>query len=251
MAAGQSGKNLSEAGIIIQARMGSTRLPQKVLMPIGASNMFSILVKRLKKAGLPVVLATSVLPADDRLEEAAHQLDIGCYRGSEEDVLSRYYEAARAHHLQVIVRVTGDNPLLDGELIRQYVDLYVQTGNENLYMSTSPGKTFPVGISFEIFSFGMLETAFNRSESLKEREHVTPYFYTSPGRYDIYPVNYEFDKSFYRLTVDTADDLALIRTLIEQYNADNLGYRDIIAILDKEQNLAHMNVHVSQKKWNE
>ena len=251
MAVGQSGKKLPEAGIIIQARMNSTRLPQKVLMPIGASNMFSILVKRLKEAGLPVVLATSDLPANDRLEEVSRQLGIGCYRGSEEDVLSRYYEAAKANGLQVVVRVTGDNPLLDGSLIRQYVDQYIQLGNENLYMSTSLGKTFPVGISFEIFSFRMLETAWNKADSPKEREHVTPYFYTSPGLYDTFPIVYETDKSAYRLTVDTDDDLALIRILIEKYNADSLSYRDIISILDKDQELSHMNVHVSQKKWYE
>src|ERR1051325_11008681 len=118
MAAGQSGKQEVKVGIIIQARMGSTRLPNKVLMPLGTSNLLQVLVERLKLSGLPIVLATSDLPENNSLEEAASQLGISCYRGSEEDVLSRYYEAAKANSLEVIVRVTGDNPLIDGAWIR-------------------------------------------------------------------------------------------------------------------------------------
>jgi len=251
MAAGQSGKQEVKVGIIIQARMGSTRLPNKVLMPLGTSNLLQVLVERLKLSGLPIVLATSDFPENNSLEEAASQLGISCYRGSEEDVLSRYYEAAKANSLEVIVRVTGDNPLIDGAWIRSYTDQYVQMASENLYMSTSIGKTLPIGMSFEIFHFKMLEAAWSKATDPREREHVTPFFYTNPALYDMFPVAYEVDRSMYRLTVDTAEDLKLISILIEKYHADQLSYKDIISILDEEQSLSKINTHIPQKKWNE
>jgi len=251
MEVGQSGKQISKAGIIIQARMDSIRLPGKVLMTIGSSTMFEILIKRLKKSELPIVLATSDAKSNDRLVAVAQGLKIFFYRGSEHDVLSRYYEAAKANNLRVVVRVTGDNPLVDGEFIRRYVDEYIKLDNENLYMSTGISKTLPVGISFEIFSFSMLETAYKRASSIKEREHVTPYFYTHPELYDFFPVRHETDKSAYRLTVDTMQDLELVKLLVEEYNADELTYKEIISIMDKDGDLSNINIHVRQKKWNE
>jgi spore coat polysaccharide biosynthesis protein SpsF len=251
MEAGQSGKQIPKAGVIIQARIDSIRLPGKVLMPIGSSSLFEILVRRLKKSGLPIILATSTTNSNDRLVTVAQQLGIAFYRGSEEDVLSRYYEAAKANNLRIIVRVTGDNPFADGELISHYVNEYIQLNNENLYMSTGISKTLPIGISFEIFNLSMLETAYKKASSIKEREHVTPFFYTNPQLFDFFPVGYETDKSAYRLTVDTEEDLELARILVEKYNADNLNYKEIISIIDKNKDLSNMNVHVHQKKWNE
>jgi spore coat polysaccharide biosynthesis protein SpsF len=251
MEVGQSGKQIPKAGIIIQARMDSVRLPGKVLMTIGSSTMFEILVKRLKKSGLPIILATSDANSNDKLIAVARALEILFYRGSEDDVLSRYYEAAKANNVRVIVRVTGDNPLVDGEFIRCHVDDYIKLNNENLYMSTGISKTLPVGISFEIFSFSMLETAYRRASTIKEREHVTPYFYTHPELYDFFPVMHATDKSAYRLTVDTMQDLELIRLLVEEYNADKLTYKEIISVMDKDRDLSNINIHVRQKKWNE
>ncbi|MEP6682000.1 MAG: glycosyltransferase family protein [Parafilimonas sp.] len=254
MAVGQFGKymNIAEAGIIIQARMDSVRLPGKVLMKLGNSTVFEILIKRLKKAGLPIVLATSKLASNNKLIFAAEQLKISCFRGSEENVLSRYYEAAKMYNLKIIVRVTGDNPFTDGELLRYYVEEYIRLKNINLYISAGgPKKTFPTGISFEIFSFEMLEAAYKNATDIKQQEHVTPYFYTNPDVYDVVYITNESDKSAYRLTLDTEEDLVLIKTLVEKYNADNLNYKDIIEVLDRDQNLSVINKGIKQKKWNE
>jgi spore coat polysaccharide biosynthesis protein SpsF len=238
-----------KAGIIIQARMDSTRLPGKVLMPAGSSTIFEILIKRVKESGLPVILATSETSSNDVLERKANELSIGCYRGSEEDVLSRYYEAAKTYKLDVIVRITGDNPFSDGRFIRKYVDEYINLNNQNLYISTGSKKTLPLGISFEIFSFQMLEAAYKNATDIKQKEHVTPYFYTNPQLFTIMPVSYSTDKSAYRLTLDTNEDLILIKTLIEEYNAADLGYEDIISIMDNNPYLQAINSDVKQKKW--
>ena len=251
MAAGRPGKQLPKAGIIIQARMDSTRLPGKVLMPLGGSTMLDILVSRLKESRLPLILATSMLPSNDVLEAKARELDIICHRGSEEDVLSRFYDAAKAAELDIIVRVTADNPLLDGKLVRSYVDEYIKQENDNLYLSTSLKKSLPIGISFEIFSFHMLETAYKNAVTIQEREHVTPYFYNDQAACDKIPVKYISDKSAYRLTVDTEKDLQLIRILIEEYHAATLSYIDIISIMDREKDLVDINTGIVQKKWNE
>ncbi len=251
MAVGRHGNELPRAGIIIQARMDSTRLPGKVLMPLGNSTMFEILVSRLKESRLPLILATSTLPSNDLLAEKAKELDIICHRGSEEDVISRFYDAAKAAKLDIIVRTTGDNPLLDGNLVRNYVEEYIQLKNDNLYMSTSLEKSLPLGISFEIFSFHMLETAYEKAQTIQEREHVTPYFYNGQATYNRLPVKHTSDKSAYRLTVDTEADLQLMRMLIEKYHASTLSYIDIISILDQEKELVDINTGIVQKKWNE
>ena len=250
MEVGRSGKEPGiRAGIIVQARMASIRLPGKVLMPVSTGNLFEILVRRLRLSGMPVILATSQLHSNDPLVETAARMGMDYYRGSEEDVLGRYYETAKAFDLQIIVRATGDNPLLDGRLVRMHVDEYIRSGKDRLYMSTHINKTFPDGLSFEIFNFQMLEEANRNGRSLKEREHVTPYFYTNPGLFDIQPIVYKKDKSADRLTVDTEDDFRLVKTLVEDFQADELGYEEIMGIMDQHPNLSGINASVQQKKW--
>lgn len=249
MAVGQHGNQLPQAGIIIQARMDSTRLPGKSIISLGKATMLDILVKRLETSGLPIILATSTLASNDALEVKARELGIVCHRGSEDDVLTRFYDAAKTAKLDVIVRATGDNPLLDGKLVRKWVDEYIRLNKEKLFMSTVLGKkTLPLGITFEIFNFGMLEDAWRNAATPSEREHVTPYFFNMPGRNEIISIGHDTDKSFYRLSVDTEDDLKLMRTLINQYNADELSVEEIIAVLDGDSDLANTNVHIEQKK---
>jgi len=139
--------------IILQARMNSERLPGKVMKQIGGTPIIGILIRRLKQSELPIILATSTNIENDELVEYAKSLDVQIFRGSEDNVLERYYLAAKSVNAKTIIRVTGDNPLLDGRFLLENVNNYCNLNDERAYLSTGLSHSFPLGISIEIFSF--------------------------------------------------------------------------------------------------
>ncbi|SDX67477.1 cytidylyltransferase domain-containing protein [Hymenobacter psychrophilus] len=240
---------MKKFGIISQARMTSTRLPGKVLKLIGGRPLLDYHVARLQASGLPLYLATTTNATDDPLAAfgAAHQLPV--WRGPEDDVLARYQQCAAAHALDVIVRVTSDCPLLDGELIAQAVQQYLAADNPRLYLSNVLERTYPRGFDFEVFSRELLEEAFHHATTVSDREHVTPYIHQNrSGRVQFQHVTRPTDRSAYRLTVDTAEDFELIRRLLEEHQADALGAEELIALLEKHPELVAINAHIEQKK---
>jgi spore coat polysaccharide biosynthesis protein SpsF len=238
--------------IILQARMGSQRLPGKILKKVKGIPLLKILLYRLKKANLPIIIATSDAPENDILEDLAKNTAISVFRGSEDNVLSRYYHAALEANARVIIRLTGDNPLIDGEFLRSRVDEFCDHFNERNYFSLGRSKSFPLGMSFEIFSFTLLKEAFLNSTLPGEFEHVTPYMHQNrPGNINILQLTRSVNRYHYRLTVDTPDDFKLIKTLVEDYNCIDMSMEEIISILDKNPHLCTINESVIQKKWNE
>jgi spore coat polysaccharide biosynthesis protein SpsF len=238
--------------IILQARMNSERLPGKVMKLIGGIPMIGILIKRLKKSDLPIILATSSNIENDVLVEYAKSWDVQVYRGSENNVLERYYFAAKSVDAQTIIRVTGDNPLLDGELLRDSVNYYCSLNDERTYLSTGLSHSFPLGISVEIFSFSLLEEAYINAIHLGEFEHVTPYMHQNkPGNINIIKIARKENRYHYRLTVDTPDDFFLNQKLIEEFQCDQLNMDEIIKILDENEELQQLNHSIIQKKWDE
>ena len=242
---------MQRAGIISQVRMGSTRLPGKVLLPAAGRPLLDYHVARLRQSGLPVLLATTTAPADDVLADyaAAHGLD--CHRGSETDVLARYYETAQRFGLDVIVRVTSDCPLVDGTLIGAAVGRYLADANPLEFRSNSLVRSFPRGLDFEIFSMEMLTEAHAQATLPFEREHVTPYFKTNPAtagrvlnRDELCPGG---DFSRFRITLDTAEDYAVIRALIEQYQAADLDVANLLDLLEAHPEIMALNAHIEQK----
>jgi spore coat polysaccharide biosynthesis protein SpsF len=235
--------------VIIQARMNSERLPGKVMKPIRGVPMIGIMIKRLKNAGYPVILATSVNPENDILSQYAKDQGIGIYRGSENNVLERFWFAAKENGADYIVRVTGDNPLVDGLFIRTTIES-IQDFGQNTFFTTTKSKTFPIGTGFEYFSFCLLEKAYKNSDLTYFKEHVTPYMHQNvPGDIKILTISRDTSKLHYRLTVDTIEDFTLIKTLIEKYNADNLTIDQIISVLDSNPDLTKINMCIKQKKW--
>ncbi|MCC2545233.1 glycosyltransferase family protein [Hymenobacter sp. BT175] len=231
--------------------MGSTRLPGKVLLAAGGATMLEHHVQRLRQSSFPIFLATTALPIDDVLAEFALVHGLPCYRGSEADVLSRYYEAARQFGLGTIVRVTSDCPLIDGELVGAAVGRFLNNADAWEYRSNSIVRSYPRGFDFEIFSFEALREAYEQARLPYEREHVTPYLKSNPamaGRLRIEDEVYaEGDFSRFRITLDTPEDFELIRRLMEEHKAQHLSHPQIINLLNQHPELVAINAHIEQK----
>ncbi|GAB3295591.1 cytidylyltransferase domain-containing protein [Hymenobacter tenuis] len=238
-------------GIISQARMGSSRLPGKVLMTARGITMLEFHVNRLQASGLPLYIATTTLAADDLIEDQCFKLSIPCFRGSSDDVLSRYFEAAKQFGLDALVRVTSDCPLIDGKLVSKGVERYLAAEDSHLYLSNGIVRTYPRGLDFEVFSMEMLTDAQCNATSLSDREHVTPYIHQNrSGKIQYAHITRATDASALRLTLDTVEDYTLLRTLLEEYNADKLDEADLVNLMNAHPELVNLNASIEQKRYN-
>jgi spore coat polysaccharide biosynthesis protein SpsF (cytidylyltransferase family) len=238
----------AKTAAIIQARMGSTRLPGKVMMDLGGETVLARTVLRLRRARLvqEIVIATTTARADDVIIRECQRLHVPVYRGSETDVLDRYYHASLESGSDVVVRVTSDCPLIDPEL----VDETVRTLREQHadYASNVSPRTYPRGLDTEAFTVPALGRVWREAHESHQREHVTPYFHEHPKRFRLASASGPSDYSRYRWTVDTAEDLELIRTIYSRFgNQDHFGWRDVIALMESEPELAEVNSRVFQK----
>ncbi|WDV46143.1 glycosyltransferase family protein [Clostridiaceae bacterium M8S5] len=241
-----------KTGVIIQARMGSTRLPNKVMKKIKDKTVLSHVIERVKKCKLidDIIIATTTSVKDDIIEKEANRCGVKSLRGSEEDVLSRYYYAAKENDLDIIVRITSDCPLIDPKVTDELIDYYL---NSNFDIVTNAGadlskRTYPRGLDTEVFSFLALEEAFDKACEKYQREHVTPFIYENCKNTYHYmnPVDY----SRYRLTLDTKEDLKLIEEIYDRlYKGRHDFYlEEIMDIFNKELELYDINAHIEQKE---
>jgi spore coat polysaccharide biosynthesis protein SpsF len=241
-----------QAVAIIQARMGSTRLPGKMLLPIidnkGALELMLERVRRTRQLE-KIVVATTTSPNDDRIADLCKRLGYDCFRGSEVDVLARYYRTALAFGSpEVIVRLTGDCPLHDPDIIDIVVKEYLK-GNCD-YVSNASKCTFPDGLDVEVFSFSALEKA-QREASLKsEREHVTSYMWEHPAIFKITNVEYKKDLSDKRWTLDEKEDYEFIKCIYKNLykRKPTFGMDDILKLLAKHPELEEINRHISRNE---
>lgn len=209
-------------------------------------------LERLLSTGIPVIVATTTNSADDPIASLAHVHGASVFRGDEHDVLHRFASAARQAEVDTIVRVTADCPLIDPALIVRGVRRYVELGDPHAHVSNVLQRTYPRGFDFEVFSALALADADRMATEHTEREHVTPYLYTNrSGSATIHAITQNRDASRYRVTLDTDEDLRVIRELIEVHGADELSVSQIIEILDSHPDLVAMNKHVEQKKLGE
>lgn len=236
-------------GIITQARSTSTRLPRKVLIKLGTKTVLQHHLSRLEWSLIPVYVATTSNSTDDEIAALCEQLKIPCYRGNEEDVLSRYYECAIKFQLDVIVRVTSDCPLIDGHLIKEGVAIFLDSRN-GTYLSNCVDRTYPRGFDFEVFSFTDLENAFKNAIEKTEREHVTPFIRNPLKNKSLFNESFARakDASKFRITLDEEDDLKLLKILIEDYNLEEKASEEIISFLESHPEIAKINSSVEQKK---
>jgi spore coat polysaccharide biosynthesis protein SpsF len=207
-------------------------------------------IERLKWSGYPIIVATTSNSTDDVVFSFADTIGVACFRGDEQNVLSRYYQAALQADLDIIVRVTSDCPLIDGRLIEAGIDEYIQRNEPRLYLSNALKRSYPRGFDFEIFSFELLSEAYNNASLQPDLEHVTPYINRNrSGNVVFGDISYVSDKSNYRITLDEKDDYTLLKRLIEEWHAYEKGHEDIINILDTHPELIKVNAHIEQKKY--
>ena len=234
---------------VLQARTGSTRLPGKVLLPLGGRPMLHLIVERVRgsRALSELVIATTTDSRDDAIGRLAGELGVGCFRGSEEDCLDRYYQAARQSRADVVVRLTGDNPLVDGDFVDWVVGRYRAADPACDYADTSISKTFPLGLSVEVFSFEALATAWREDDNPAWREHVTPFIYRQPHRFRTLHLASPEDFSRIRATVDTPEDLIVMRHVYEHFGNRPFSWRDAVALLQSRPEWLSLNRAVPQK----
>jgi spore coat polysaccharide biosynthesis protein SpsF len=221
-------------------------------MDIGGQSALSRVVQRLRRAKLlhNVVVATSLDPRDEAIVTECARLQVPCFRGSEDDVLDRYYRAAQAWPSDALVRITADCSLIDPVIVDQAIEVFLKDGSD--YASNSIQDTYPLGMSAEVFTAAALEQAWGGARKAYEREHVTPFFYEHPELFRISSIAAPRDYTHHRLTLDTADDLQLIRAVYANFdNQDNMGWRDVVGLLELHPEIAALNSHVVQKPVHE
>lgn len=242
---------------IIQARMGSSRFPGKSLVNIGEWSLIELVLKRAKRSSKiqEVILATSENQKDDVLESHVQQLGFPVFRGSEEDVLSRFVYAAIEYAPTTVVRITGDCPLLSPSLIDKAIDCFIRKQVDYLALSIGEEKrkAYPRGLDVEVAKFSSLCEAAEKATKKFEREHVMPYLYTHEKSYSTFILEpeSEFSRPNYRLCVDTNQDLNFIRKLYEHFSNRliDVEYQEIIQYLDLHPELVSINQSVKQKHF--
>jgi len=234
---------------IVQARMGSTRLPGKVLMDISGKPMLWHVINRLKHAKLldEVIVATTTNKEDDIIEKICRDFEWSFYRGSSEDVLGRYFMAAKEQNADSIVRITSDCPLIDPEIVDLVIKSHINSGAD--YTSNTIKRTFPRGLDTEVFSFSALKKAHSEAKDYAEREHVSAYLYQHPDLFKLHNVENNINLAHLRWTVDEERDLMLVREIYKRlyHKARIFLLEDIIKALQIEPHIAEINKDIKQK----
>ncbi|MEK9133623.1 MAG: glycosyltransferase family protein [Pseudomonadota bacterium] len=229
---------------ITQARMGSTRLPGKVMMDLAGEPMLVRHVNRVQRMRTldGVIVAASTQPADDVIVRLCKERGWTSFRGSEEDLLDRYYQAALQHRADVVVRVTSDCPLIEPAVVDRLVGEFLDRQPDLDYACNFlPRKTFPHGLDAEVMRFDALERAWRESRDPVWREHVTLPILRNPDRYRIHGMTNDVDYSYLRWTVDEAEDLEFVRRIYDHFGHDRFSWHEVIALLDTHPEWTEIN----------
>jgi len=240
--------------VIVQARMGSTRLPGKIMKDLNGKPLLTRMIERLKKAKKPdkIVIATTNLPEDNPIIELCKHENYDFFRGSANDLLDRHYQCAKKFNAKVISKIPSDVPLIDPSIIDTLFNFY--ENNNYDFVSNLHPPSFPDGFDVEIFSFEILRNAWENSIKNFEREHTTPYFWENPQKFSIgnvlEPEGNDFSKK-YRLTIDYDEDYEVINNIFSNLYPQNpqFSYIDIINYLDKHPEIVNINNHLNGVNW--
>jgi len=233
--------------IIVQARMTSTRLPGKVMKVVCGKPLLEHLIDRLKRVKYAdrIVIATTVNDTDNQIVNLCKKLDTLYYRGSEEDVLGRYYEAAVEYGGEVIIRITSDCPVIDPEVVDYLINFFANNIEKYDYVSNTLERSYPKGMDAEITSFDTLKEAHFNAYDPFDREHVTPFIKMRPQQFRLYNILYKADMSRYRWTVDTPADLELITKIYDAlyYKNPLFSLNDILDLMTRNPEWEAINTH--------
>lgn len=261
---------------IIQARMGASRLPGKVLADIGGQPMLVRVIERTRRAKslAEVIVATTQEPADDVIAGLCSERGYPCFRGSHQDVLDRYYQAASEFSAEIVVRITADCPVIDPIVIDQTVAAFLghispliingqatpitpEASRDDPPWDFATNRlpppwrrTFPIGLDTEVCTLTALEKAWFEARHPHHREHVMPYLYETPGRFRTLLVDHEPDYGYLRWTVDTHPDLNLVREIYARFDGrDDFSWMEILHLFEREPWLANINRDVPHKDF--
>lgn len=239
--------------IIVQARMTSTRLPGKVLKKILGKPLLEYQIERLRriKNADEIVVATTENDTDWPIVNLCSRLNVAYFRGSEEDVLARYYGAATAHAADIVVRITSDCPVIDPEVCDEAIGWFLQHRHNCDYLRL---EKCPRGLDIEVLSYKVLKECFQEANEQPDREHVTTFIYRRhPERYKIKfkYMNFPEDLSHHRWTVDTPEDFDLVKKIIEElYPLKQMyNYVDILDVLETNPEWCRINKKIEQKEY--
>ena len=232
-------------GCIIQARMGSSRLPGKVMEKLDEDNtVLSYVIRQLKHSKFldDIVVATTSLKRDEVIVDFLEREGIKYFCGDEENVLDRYYQCAKKFSMSEIVRIPSDKPLIDPDIVDKCIQIFLSKKYD--YVTTFLEPSFPYGTEVEIFSFDALEKTWKNPKLPSEHENVTPYIYNNRDKFQIYNVKNSIDLSHLRWVVDRAEDLELVRQLVSKIDKDPILMQDILEVFKSDPKLAEINSNV-------
>ena len=236
---------------IIQARIGSSRLPGKTLTNIDGKPLLARIIERIQACTKidDILVATTNKPEDVEIQTVVSSYGIRSFAGSENDVLDRFYQAAKLVGADVIVRITADDPFKDPQVIDKFISYFLANPEFDFLGEEENNPTFPEGLAVSVFSFNALERAWREAILFSEREHVTPYFLKNAQKFNIGIIRNEQDLSHHRWTIDYEEDLLFTREIY-----DRLGYKgiflmeDILDLLETEPSLANINQGIERSK---
>ena len=238
-------------GIIIQTRTGSSRLPSKVMMKADEDSiMLDYVINQLNHSKLhdKLVIATTVLEQDNVIFDHVTNRNIECFRGDEKNVLERHYQCAKKYSLSTIVRIPSDKPLIDPTIVDSMIQEFQSNSYDyisNFSVNTENNHefvpSFPSGTEVEIFSFSALEDAWKNATTDYDKEHVTPYIYDNPKKFNIFTKISKKDLSNFRWALDYEKDLQLIQIIISKIKKRPILMHDILELFEREPELLKIN----------
>lgn len=241
-----------KVGVVIQARMGSTRLPGKVMKLLGDRPVLWHVVERVKQSKLidMIIVATTNSDEDNTIVEFCKKNSINYYRGSEKDVLDRYYKTAKYYKLDAIIRVTSDCPIIDSIVIDKLVKTYLDNKEQLDYVSNSMIRTYPRGLECSIFSMEALKESWENATKEYHKEHVVMYIREHKEKFKIMNICNDKMLSNYRWTLDTKEDYIFLKCIYNNlYKSGSIfTTNDVLELLKEQPELININAHVEQKK---
>ena len=242
--------------VVMQARMGSSRLPGKVMLPVTGEPLLAAMLRRVRAAQTPfdVCIATTMSSDDDPIVELCAEHDVICYRGHPTDLIARHLLAAQGSGAEAVVKIPSDCPLIDPGVIDRVLQYYLENSTRVDYVSNLHPPTYPDGNDVEVMSFGALHAAFREAQEPFEREHTTPYIWERPDRFRIGNVTWETGLNYamsHRFTLDYVEDYRFIKLVFEQLGGTRqvFSLSDILQLLAKKPELARINSQFVGVNW--
>ncbi len=243
--------------IVIQARVGSTRLPNKVLLPLKGSPLLVRMIERVAETTVDcdLVVATTTKPEDDAVERLCRQLKVACFRGDESNLLDRHYQAARHWGADVVIKIPSDCPLIDPRVIDKVVGFYDAHADQFDFVSNLHPASYPDGNDVEVIPLPVLEMAWKEATKSFEQEHTTPFIWERPGRFRIGNVSWEGGVDYsmsHRWTIDFPEDYLFIKAVYERLwspGGPAFSIGEILYLLEREPMLAHINKRFAGVNW--